>query len=352
MTQLMAPETHTNGFFSRMARLATGRAGKGARQAARGNAVGNPSGGRSAPGLAMEAAGLAASLPALVAEAERIAATVSAGLHGQKRAGPGETFWQYRPALPGEPVTRIDWRQSARGHRAYVRETEAEHAQTFYLWCDLSASMRWSSSGALPLKQDRALLLVLALAALLERSGERVRLLSEAGRVELPAGGGRIASRLAVALGRLAGLSHPKGVPTQPVLPANTQLVVVSDFLDPEAEIATLFRRLAGAGIRTCALQVTDPAELTLPYSGRVRFEGLEGEADVTIPAVETVGDEYVALRSAREAALRTVAERCRHVFLIHRTSESPAMALLGAASVLTGHRAGHGTGHGAGGRP
>ena len=36
-------------------------------------------------------------LPPLLVEAERIAATVMQGIHGRKRSGPGESFWQYRP---------------------------------------------------------------------------------------------------------------------------------------------------------------------------------------------------------------------------------------------------------------
>jgi len=34
--------------------------------------------------------------PALLAEAERVAAVVASGVHGRRRAGQGETFWQYR----------------------------------------------------------------------------------------------------------------------------------------------------------------------------------------------------------------------------------------------------------------
>jgi hypothetical protein len=57
---------------------------------------------------------LAESLPRLILEARRIAATVIHGLHGRKRAGPGENFWQYRRFVWGEPARRVDWRRSAR----------------------------------------------------------------------------------------------------------------------------------------------------------------------------------------------------------------------------------------------
>ena len=85
----------------------------------------------------------AASLfPALLIEAERIAQTVASGLHGRRRAGPGETFWQHRPYAFGDPVSSIDWRQSARvADRLYIRQNEWEAAAAVYLWRDPSQSL-------------------------------------------------------------------------------------------------------------------------------------------------------------------------------------------------------------------
>ncbi len=57
---------------------------------------------------------LAARLPDLLVAAKRIAANVMLGLHGRRHPGPGETFWQFRPYVHGEPARQIDWRRSAR----------------------------------------------------------------------------------------------------------------------------------------------------------------------------------------------------------------------------------------------
>ncbi|NLH83533.1 MAG: DUF58 domain-containing protein, partial [Phyllobacteriaceae bacterium] len=117
---------------------------------------------------------LAETLPDLLVEARRVAATVAAGWHGRRRAGSGETFWQYRPYAPGEPVQAIDWRRSARGDELYVREREWEAAHAVEIVLDLSASMDWRSDLASVTKATRALVLALALADLLGRAGERV----------------------------------------------------------------------------------------------------------------------------------------------------------------------------------
>ena len=80
------------------------------------------------------------------------------------------------------PRAAIDWRESAKSQRLYVRETEWEAAQSVWLWRDASASMDYSSAeyvaeAAWPTKRDRAELLLVALASLLVRGGERLTLL-------------------------------------------------------------------------------------------------------------------------------------------------------------------------------
>src|SRR5215210_5416515 len=121
-----------------------------------------------------QARALAESMPRLILEARRIAATVIHGLHGRRRAGPGENFWQYRRFLWGEPARRVDWRRSARDDHLYVREQEWEAAHTVWLWPDRSPSMNFASAQAIESKLDRTLLIAFALAEILMQAGERV----------------------------------------------------------------------------------------------------------------------------------------------------------------------------------
>src|SRR5262245_36392058 len=82
---------------------------------------------RAATGRALR---LLTAIPRLVLEARRVAASVFHGLHGRRRAGPGENFWQYRRFMSGEPASRVDWRRSGRDDHLYVREREWEAAHT------------------------------------------------------------------------------------------------------------------------------------------------------------------------------------------------------------------------------
>src|ERR1700747_416442 len=110
---------------------------------------------------------LAASMPRLILESRKIAATVIHGLHGRRRAGSGENFWQFRRFVSGEEARRIDWRRSARDDHLYVREQEWEAAHTVWIWPDRSPSMVFSSPLARESKLYRTLVIALALAEVL-----------------------------------------------------------------------------------------------------------------------------------------------------------------------------------------
>lgn len=280
---------------------------------------------------------LAARMPSLILSAQRIAATVAAGHHGRRQAGPGEDFWQFRPAQPGEPVTRIDWRQSARGSRAYVRETEAEAAQTVCLWCDPSASMRWHSLPALPLKSDRAILLTLALGALLLRQGERVRLLTPGEPIDIPPGGRAALERLAIALMRtMTPAPDGPSLPHAQQVPRHARVVLVSDGLYELPPLATLLHGLTARPARALLLLVNDPAEADLPYAGHIRFSGLEGEHPLTLSGVEQMRGAYHDAYARHQADLGDLCG-AQIAQIRHATDRRPEEALLALHAALSG---------------
>lgn len=276
---------------------------------------------------------LAATLPPLLVAAERVASTVDQGVHGRRRVGQGETFWQFRRYQPGDPTQKIDWRQSAKADPVFIREMEWAAAQSVWLWRDGSASMRYRSSDDLPEKRERADLLTLALAALLVRGGERVALL---GSGALPAMGRATLNRMALQLmaaddpsaGQSIGLPAA-GLPDYEPLPRHAQLVLIGDFLAPLPEIDAAVRRFAERGVRGHLLQVLDPAEETLPFAGRVRFEGLEGEGNLLLSRVESIRDSYVERLHAHHHGLAALARAADWTFSTHRTDRSPQSALL-----------------------
>jgi uncharacterized protein (DUF58 family) len=269
----------------------------------------------------------AAALPPLLVAANRVAATVAQGVHGRRRVGQGETFWQFRQYQPGDAAQRIDWRESAKSQRLYVRETEWEAAQSVWLWRDASPSMDYASTRGLPTKRERADLLTLALAALLLRGGERVTLL---GSGIMPSHGRAVLNRMALQLGD-AGPGLPKVEP----LPRFGQLVLIGDLLATIEEIEAVVAAYAAMGLKGYLLQVLDPAEETLPFEGRVRFEGLEREDPLLISRVETLRTDYADRLARHRAGLAAITRAAGWNFATHRTDRPPHTALLALYAAL-----------------
>ena len=281
---------------------------------------------------ARRAEAVGARLPPLQVAAERVASTVAQGVHGRRRVGQGDSFWQFRRFVTGDPFARIDWRQSAKSGRPvpegwFIRETEWEAAQTVCLWRDGSPSMRWHSHDVAVEKRERADLLLLALASLLLRGGERVLLMQAGAR---PVSGRGALDRLALDLaGAPVDDGDDAGLPPHLPLPRHASAVLLGDFLSPLAEIQAAIGRLSAVPITGYVLQVLDPAETLLPYAGRIRFRGLEREGDTLIPRVETVRDEYARRLKAQQDGLAAICRAAGFGFGIHRTDHPPESALL-----------------------
>lgn len=280
---------------------------------------------------AQDAAGLVAAMPRLVLEARRIAASVYHGLHGRRRAGTGENFWQYRRFNDGEPSARVDWRRSARDDHLYVREREWEAAHTVWIWPDLSASMVFASPLVWETKRDRALVLAFALADLLVRGGERVGIPG----VMRPSASRRIVEKMAESLIHAASL--PQSLPPAFAPSPLAEVVLLGDLWSPTREVVASLGGLSSSGANGHVVQVCDPAEETFPYSGRVEFREPESGATLTIGRAETVRAEYVARVAAHRDAIRREAERHRWSFLVHRTDRPASEVLLALHARMSG---------------
>lgn len=295
------------------------------------------------PGLAVRgrAEHLASRFPPLMVAAERVAATVAQGVHGRRRVGQGETFWQFRRYEAGDQTSRIDWRQSAKSRNIFIRETEWEAAQSVWLWRDVSPSMDYSSARDLETKHARADLLLLALAALLMRGGERFSLL---GTGVPPATGRAAFNRLtnAIVSAPSAAAETPPAtrqaamnLPIVEPLPRYGQIVMLSDFFVPLPEIEKTVMGFAAHGLRGQLMQVLDPAEERLPFRGRIRFSGFEGEGDTLLSRVEALRQAYHGRLEEHRAGLESIVRRAGWGFTTHRTDSSPESALLQLYTML-----------------
>ena len=272
---------------------------------------------------------VAATLPALLADAEHMANVVLLGEHGRKRHGTGDEFWQYRPAEAGDSYRAIDWRRSARADAHYVRQTEWQAAQTVMLSVDDAASMTFTGQAtgrnARPSKLRRAQTLAMATAILAIRGGERVGL---AHMTEPPRSGQAQLMSLASAL-----MDHDDrpdyGAPKPRVMPQGCQAVFFSDFLGPPDAIEAVLTQAADRGVQGALVQVLDPDEEAFPFDGRTVFESMSGAVRFETLKARSLRDAYLERLADRKDRLARLCQRTGWRHTVHHTDRPAEPVLL-----------------------
>lgn len=284
--------------------------------------------------LETHAHGLAARMPSLLVAANRVSHTVAHGIHGRRRRGPGETFWQFRHLEDSDAAETIDWRRSASSDHLYVREREWEAAHTAWMWVDLSLSMAFRSHLSETSKIDRAIVLALSMGELLVQGGERIGIMGGRART------GRTAvTKLALSIARRINDPALGGgsLPAAAALGAFSECLLFSDFLEPVEELAPRLERLAVQGVRGHLIQVLDPAEETLPYQGRTEFTAAETGERMIAGRAETLREKYQERMSEHRQQLLELLRRLEWSLLVHHTDHPPEEALLALHGRLAG---------------
>ena len=251
------------------------------------------------------------------------------GVHGRRRAGQGEAFWQFRRFLPGDPPTRIDWRQSAKSDRLFIRETEWEAAQTV---CALVATPRARWNGVSRGRPDRSgngrtCCAGAGVAAVARRRAGA--LIGGAGRSHAGRAG------LTSLVESMTTVTKSRALPSPDhSLPRHARAVLIGDFMAPLRQIHAAVAALAAWPVRGHILQVLDPEEETLgegnrAYAGRVLFEW--GGRRARRPGAAGRGGPPVyveRLRHHREG-IAAIAAAAGWGFMTHHVDQPPQTALL-----------------------
>lgn len=273
----------------------------------------------------------AALLPDCLLEAKRVANSVISGLHGRRKRGIGENFWQFRPYSEGESLSRIDWRRSAKDDHTYIRDRELEASHAVHLWADRSSSMLYQSHMAQVSKESRALVLMLALSEILARSNERIG----APGLMAPIATRNAAERLATAM-TLEPISQT--MPEMSQIKGPAHLVLYSDFLDPVEETLERFAPLAQRAVRGHVVEIADPAEENFPYIGRTEFSDPETGVKLTAGRAELLRDDYRRLYLARREHLSSALQRMGWTYTLHHTDRLASEALSALHIKLSGN--------------
>ena len=294
-----------------------------------------------APACRQVALDLARRLPAALVAAKEIAASLMHGVHGRRRAGVGETFWQFRHFSSGEAAQNIDWRRSARGDGLFVREREWEAAHTLWLWMDLSPSMGFVSDLAREPKVDRALALGLAAADLLVRGGERVGLLGLSRAFATRDIVDRLGEVLAVEATRDIERAE---LPPAVALGPRTRAILIGDFLIEPQLFAERLSTISARGASGHMVMIADPVEETFPFAGHVELVDSDSPATLRLGRAESWRADYEQRLARHRAEIFDISRAHGFSVLVHRTDRPASEALIALRARLeegaTGGRA------------
>jgi uncharacterized protein (DUF58 family) len=281
------------------------------------------------PGHLVEATALAARLPDLLLESRLIANTVAHGLHGRRRPGPGETFWQFRRFQFGEPAKRIDWRRSARDdtlvcaregmgsrpHRLAGRSISHRPCFSIPIWGwspRLTVQSCWHWPQPICWSEPAREWACPAFST--------------------PTGSRNASERMAHALSQLLASGRPEdlaAIPEPSGMTRFSELVVLSDLYDPVVDIEARAAAVAGAGVSGHFVSIWDPIETEFPYTGRMEFRDPESRMKLVLGRAETVRDAYHDRLEERNRRLQRLSDRIGWSLLRTNTGRPAVEALL-----------------------
>ena len=183
--------------------------------------------------------------------------------------------------------------------------------------------MAFASKQARDSKLELGLIVTFALAELLVAGGERVGIPG----LMNPTASRSVIDRMAQAM--LHDDAARLSLPPSFVPSALAEIVVLSDFWSPIAEIKTMLAGLSASGAHGTLIQVVDPAEESFPYSGRVEFVEPEGGGMITAGRAERWANDYVTRVTLHRDQIRAETNTLDWLFSTHTTDRSAAELLL-----------------------
>jgi len=228
------------------------------------------------------------------------------GLHRSPDKGFSVEFAEYRPYLPGDDLSTLDWKVYARSDRHYVKKFEEETNLDCHLLLDVSASMAYRGSAPMT-KLEYGSVLAASLAYLMNRQRDATGLIAFDEQItqRLPAAArpGHLHAIL-LALDRMkAGRRSNVGRPLHQLAEAlvkRSLAVLISDLLDDPTEVVRGLKHLRFRGTDVIVFQLLDPDELRFPFTGTARFTDVENEDQVTADPSRVRASYLEALQNVR----------------------------------------------------
>lgn len=237
-----------------------------------------------------------------------------AGMHKSPYHGFAVEFSQHREYVPGDDIKHIDWKVYGRTTRYYIKQYKEETNFIAHILHDASESMRYGSGDITKFEYANYLTCCLSYLILNQQDSVGVAIFDNRIRNVLepkstPAYVHTIAAELEKAsaeektgmgqiLHRYAERMKKRGL-----------VFIISDLFDNPEDIISGIQHFRFLGHEVILFHILDPYELTFPFDGMWKFEGLEG-----------FGDRIARPKQLRRAylnALNSFIEKIKHGCLL-----------------------------------
>lgn len=266
--------------------------------------------------------------------ARKIVEGYRVGEHRSPFRGFALEFAQHREYTAGDDIRHLDWKVLGRSDRYYIKQYEQDTNYVAHLVVDGSRSMTYGSGAVSKFHYAKALAACLGYLILLQRDA-----------VALALGGREVSEylpktdnlqRINHIMDRLAAFEPDPGTDLKNVLDqvavrtrSKGITILISDLLDDETAILKGLQRLRFSGGELIVFQVLDPYELSFPFEGTWKLQGLEGEAMVqTSP--RDIRKSYLENFEKFRTSLRRHCEALGAHYILADTSKSLAETISG----------------------
>lgn len=218
---------------------------------------------------------------ALGLQARTIVEGLRIGDHKSPYRGFSVEFIQHREYVPGDDIRHIDWKSYGRSERYTIKQYEQETNFVGHLVMDASRSMLYGEGDTNKLRYAKLIAATLGYLIIHQRDMVSLHIFDAGWRVQLPPSSqpGHIQTMLRT----LESCEPKEKTSIGPLLHDLAQQIrrrglvfLMSDCFDNVDALASGIQHLRFEGHEVTVFHILHPDELEFPFTGNIRFEGME----------------------------------------------------------------------------
>lgn len=277
--------------------------------------------------------------PDVIARAQALglkARTVVEGLrvgdHKSPYRGFSVEFVQHREYVPGDDTRHIDWKSYGRNERYTIKQYEQETNFAGHVLLDASRSMLYGDGATNKLEYAKLLAAALTYLIVHQRDSVSLNVFDAGWRQRLPASGQP--GHVQTVLHTLESVEPREKTAIGPLLHDLAQQInrrglvfLISDCFDDVPLLLDGLRHLRFAGHEVTVFHVMHPDEMDFPFSGMVKFDGME-ERQQLLTRPQLIRPAYLRALERYQKDLQAGCERNRCDYVLMNTGRPLAETL------------------------